>query len=64
MPSYNPPIRDIQFVLHEVLGAETLSKLEGMRTYQVIYWIRLSKKAASSARKFYSLKLKRRSGRV
>lgn len=29
MPSYNPPIRDIQFVLHEVLGAETLSKLEG-----------------------------------
>lgn len=29
MPIYNPPIRDIQFVLHEVLEAETLSKLEG-----------------------------------
>lgn len=29
MPIYNPPIRDIQFVLHEVLEAVTLSKLDG-----------------------------------
>jgi alkylation response protein AidB-like acyl-CoA dehydrogenase len=31
MPIYNPPIRDIQFVLHEVLEAETLSSLEGYK---------------------------------
>lgn len=29
MPVYTPPIRDIRFVLHEVLEAETLSTLEG-----------------------------------
>ncbi len=29
MPTYNPPIRDIKFVLHEVLEAETLSTLDG-----------------------------------
>ena len=29
MPVYTPPIRDIRFVLHEVLEADTLSTLEG-----------------------------------
>lgn len=29
MPSYNPPIENIKFVLHEVLGIEHLSKLPG-----------------------------------
>lgn len=29
MPSYTPPLNDIKFVLHELLGAEKLSELEG-----------------------------------
>tara|TARA_B100000780_G_scaffold278551_1_gene252487 strand:- start:339 stop:2126 length:1788 start_codon:yes stop_codon:yes gene_type:complete len=29
MPDYPPPVRDIQFVLHEVLKAENLSALDG-----------------------------------